>query len=105
MTRFIVTRQYVKYKGKLYQKGELLPPNFTERDRCRNIYPSRIGTTEVDDIKKEVKEEVTKTPIVTPQAISASTKGTNNADNTVSTNKPLTGTHPVQAVQRKSISK
>lgn len=49
MQRFIVTRQYIKYKGTLYKKGELLPPEFTERDRCRNIYPSRIGTIEVPD--------------------------------------------------------
>jgi hypothetical protein len=45
--RFIVTRMWVKHKGQIYKTGELLPEDFTELDRFRNVYPGRIGMTEV----------------------------------------------------------
>lgn len=80
MQRFIVTRQYIKYKGTLYKKGELLPPEFTERDRCRNIYPSRIGTTEVPDSEEKTEGiDVLKTPIT----------GTTSAKGVTSARRPL----------------
>lgn len=80
MQRFIVIRQYIKYKGVLYKKGELLPPEFTERDRCRNIYPSRIGTTEVPDLEEKTEGiDVLKTPIT----------GTTSAKGVTSARKPL----------------
>lgn len=80
MQRFIVTRQYIKYKGTLYKKGELLPPEFTERDRCRNIYPSRIGTTEVPDSEEKAEDiDMLKTPIT----------GTTSAKGVTSARKPL----------------
>ena len=83
MRRFIVTRQYVKFKGKLYNKGELLPPEFTERDRCRNIYPSRIGTVEIEE-----KTEENSAPM---QGLS---QGTNSGVKPLSSNTPITGTKP-----------
>lgn len=49
MTRFYVCRHYIKWKGHLYKKGELLPEEFTDHDRVRNIYVSRIGKMEVED--------------------------------------------------------
>lgn len=49
MLRYFVCRHYIKWKGKLYKKGELLPENFTDHDRVRSIYSSRIGRTEVPD--------------------------------------------------------
>ena len=80
MQRFIVTRQYIKYKGTLYKRGELLPPEFTERDRCRNIYPSRIGTTEVPDSEEKTEGiDVLKTPIT----------GTTPAKGVTGARKPL----------------
>lgn len=97
MVRFVVTRQYVKHKGILYKKGELLPPNFTERDRCRNIYPSRIGTIEVaEEVKAEEPEKVTEVKAATP------VKGAISAAKTVNGGKPITGTHaPVRALSSK----
>lgn len=80
MLRFVVTRQYVKYKGKMYKKGELLPPEFTERDRCRNIYPSRIGTTVIVDSSAPTEEV---------------SQGTTSAAKPLSSNTPITGTKPV----------
>ena len=47
MLRYYVCRHYIKWKGKLYKKGELLPENFTDHDRVRSIYSSRIARKEV----------------------------------------------------------
>jgi len=47
MQRYYVCRHYIKWKGKLYKKGELLPENFTDHDRVRSIYSSRIARKEV----------------------------------------------------------
>lgn len=49
MKRYFVCRHYIKWKGQLYKKGELLPENFTDHDRVRNIYSSRIAIKEVPD--------------------------------------------------------
>lgn len=92
MQRFIVTRQYIKYKGTLYKKGELLPPEFTERDRCRNIYPSRIGTTEVPDVEEKAEEvDVPKTPITGTTSV----KGVTSARKPLSSVNKNTGTKSV----------
>lgn len=92
MQRFIVTRQYIKYKGTLYKKGELLPPEFTERDRCRNIYPSRIGTTEVPDREEKAEEvDVPKTPITGTTPV----KGITGARKPLSSVNKNTGTKSV----------
>lgn len=49
MLRYYVCRHYIKWKGKLYKKGELLPENFTDHDRVRSIYSSRIARKEVEE--------------------------------------------------------
>ncbi len=100
MQRFIVTRQYVKYKGVLYKKGELLPPDFTERDRCRNIYPSRIGTTEVSESRVEEPPTAvpTSVPNVTPKVTTVkalSSVGSNSAAKPLSSPLSNTGTRTV----------
>ena len=59
--RFIVLYQWVKYKGKMYKAGELLPPEYTNRDRYRFLYPSRIGL-------KPVTVAVESAPIVVAEA-------------------------------------
>lgn len=48
-TRFKVARKWVKWKGKVYYEGELLPPNFTEKDKYRNIYSRRLIKVEIPD--------------------------------------------------------
>lgn len=57
--RYMVTRRWIKHKGKIYRKGELLPEDFTRHDRFRNIYPSRIG---VVDVTEPEVPEVPKVP-------------------------------------------
>lgn len=54
MKRYYVCRHYIKWKGKLYKQGELLPPEFTDHDRVRNIYVSRIAVKEVPDEVSEL---------------------------------------------------
>ena len=49
MLRYRVTRQWVKHKGKMYLVGELLPVEFSEREKFRNIYSSRIASVDVPD--------------------------------------------------------
>lgn len=66
----------------MYKKGELLPPEFTERDRCRNIYPSRISTIAVADTSVPTNEV---------------SQGTTSAVKPLSSNTPITGTKPTNA--------
>jgi hypothetical protein len=47
--RYKVVRLWVKYKGRVYRAGELLPEEFNHHDRFRLIYPSRVGLVEVPD--------------------------------------------------------
>lgn len=63
-TRFKVTRSWIKHKGVLYRAGELLPVEFTLRDKIRNLYPSRIGVVEVP-----TPACATNTPPATPVTI------------------------------------
>ncbi len=48
-TRFKVARKWVKWKGRVYYEGELMPPNFTEKDKYRNIYSRRLIEVEIPD--------------------------------------------------------
>jgi len=48
-TRFKVARKWVKWKGRVYYEGELMPPNFTEKDKYRNIYSRRLIKVEIPD--------------------------------------------------------
>ena len=63
--RYMVTRRWIKYKGKIYRKGELLPEDFTHHDRFRNIYPSRIGVVDVPKVPEvpEVPEGAQVDPV------------------------------------------
>ena len=49
MKRFKVIRKEVRYKHKTFHLGEFLPEGFTERDKYRTLYPSRIAEVEVPD--------------------------------------------------------
>lgn len=51
MKRYFVCRAYMKWKGKMYYKGDLLPENFTHHDKARSIYNSRIGVCDVPEEK------------------------------------------------------
>lgn len=57
MTRFVVIAKEVKYKGKMYLLGDYLPPKFTEKERFRQLYPSRIQAVEVPDSPVESTKE------------------------------------------------
>lgn len=69
MKRFFVCRAYLKWKGKMYYKGDLLPISFSHHDKARSIYNSRIGEC---DVEEELTEDLFKeqsaipTPITTP---------------------------------------
>lgn len=68
--RFKVTRLWVVHRGKRYNEGDLLPVEFTERDRVRNIYTRRIGQVEVPDEVKDLippQEPVDVPEVITPQ--------------------------------------
>lgn len=80
MTRFVVIAKQVKYKGKMYNVGDLLPPNFSEKERFRLLYPSRVGTVEV--------AEETKTAV-------KSQKADNKAETSKPSVKPPTGTKAI----------
>ena len=54
--RFKVARLWVVHKRQRFNEGDLLPEEFTERDRVRNIYARRIEQVEVPD------EELNPTP-------------------------------------------
>lgn len=107
MKRFYVCRHYLKWKGKMYKKGDLLPENFTHHDKARSIYNSRIGECEVPDVIEEVKDtsaesHVTEGSLEEPKVTEtvppteASNKGTQVADEQpkpkFNFNLPLTGT-------------
>lgn len=47
--RYKVTRGYVRFGKKVFFAGELMPPEFTERDKMRNIYSRRLVRVEVDE--------------------------------------------------------
>lgn len=50
--RYYVTRLWIKYDGRIYRAGELLPEKFNHHDRFRNIFPSRIGLVELTETSK-----------------------------------------------------
>jgi len=79
--RYFVCRAYIKYKGKLYTKGELLPKTFTHHDKARNVYNSRIGLCEVE-------EEFAEDSLKVPSPITEPLSGIGNADE-VKENLPL----------------
>ena len=80
MKRYFVCRHYIKWKGQLYKKGELLPENFTEHDRVRNIYSSRIASKEVPDEQPRTSPS-NKAPSTEEgvEATTSSEKGTTSA--------------------------
>lgn len=47
--RWKVVRKWVIFKGNLYKEGDLMPVEFTDRDRGRNIYSRRLIQVEVPD--------------------------------------------------------
>lgn len=110
MQRYFVCRAYLKWKGKMYYKGDLLPENFTHHDKARSIYNSRIGKCEVPDEKVNPVSTPASTPVGTPltgqPAVSPSSapvsnttqqnnvqQGVNSADGTPKFNfgAPITG--------------
>lgn len=79
MTRYKVIRKSVRWNKHTYHVGEYLPESFTEKDKYRVLYPSRIQ-------KEEVKEPVQK-KTVQPKA----SMGTKNAESTPAAPLKTTG--------------
>lgn len=55
--RFKVIRQHVKFKGKLYCVGDVLPENFTEREKFRCTFPSRVAVLTPEELEQFLKAE------------------------------------------------
>lgn len=49
MVRYQVIRKDVRFGKRTYRKGEYLPESFSERDKYKVLYPSRIAKVEVPD--------------------------------------------------------
>lgn len=90
--RYRVKFKYVKFKGVMYQAGELLPSTFSEKDRFRNIYPSRIEQVDVEEPDKE--EGVQEIPPATPSTPPVNGANDNTSKEIITPNKPLTGSNP-----------
>jgi hypothetical protein len=96
MKRYYVSRHYIKWKGKLYRKGELLPPQFTHHDKARNIYSSRIGVIDLEDeAPKESSFAATGSEKNTPSQIPAAPKIPGAISGAV--NASIKGTSPAGA--------
>lgn len=59
MARFKVACKSIRWNRKTFHAGEYLPESFTEKDKYRVLYPSRI--IKVDEEVKETVEKVPKT--------------------------------------------
>jgi len=66
MPRFKVIRKSVRWNKQTYHLGEYLPETFTEKDKYRVLYPSRIAM---------VEDEPAKT-------VAVNSNGTKNAEDT-----------------------
>ncbi|HEY8401361.1 MAG TPA: hypothetical protein VIK89_08875 [Cytophagaceae bacterium] len=115
-TRFKVARKWVKWKGKVYYEGELLPPNFTEKDKYRNIYSRRLIKVEIPDeptplstnnetqLKQQIEQqEQQKEAVQGPQVVKEFKVDANNKSisdiKTVTTSvKPLSGRKPASRI-------
>jgi len=103
--RFIVLYQWVKYKGKMYCAGELLPPEYTNRDRYRFLYPSRIGLKPVTVAVKSAPIAVAEAPakVVETESVASEEKIAGEVKASPATN-PGTPQQLVRAVPTQGLS-
>lgn len=47
MIRYKVIAKEVRYKKKTYRLGEYLPDGFSEKDKYRLLYPSRVAAEDI----------------------------------------------------------
>lgn len=110
--RFKVTRLWIKHKGVIYRAGDLLPEEFTDRDKFRNVHPSRIGVAEVP-VESPVEppvviEDKAAAPIINSDATEvvketkpvSSVKGMEQAEVTKPSGKNTTGTNDRGALSK-----
>lgn len=65
--RFKVVGLWVVHKRQRYVEGDLLPEEFTERDRVRNIYSRRIQKVEIEDVvNDQTQSDTITTQVTTP---------------------------------------
>ena len=90
MERYQVKGKWVKHKGVMYDNGELLPEDFTERDKYRNLYSSRIVKVAIE-IPKVVEVANTETTTKTKKREKSTTtkaKSTKELENQSLTDAP-----------------
>lgn len=51
MIRYKVIRKSIRWNRQTYHTGDLLPETFSEKDKYRVLYPSRITSVEVKEVK------------------------------------------------------
>lgn len=61
MIRYQVTKGVMKYKRRPYVAGDLLPVEFSEKDRHRSTFPRRIVAVEVPDAAPVEKKAISAT--------------------------------------------
>jgi hypothetical protein len=125
MLRWQVIKGFVKYKGKVYYQGQLLPASFTDRDREHQVYSRRLIKVEIPDESSTLSkpaETIEKAPIDTakvaeipekveipPEKVDLlSEKGATPADTEKKIDIPPTGTKPtvhVTQIKNPSVSK
>lgn len=91
MTRFVVLRQSVRWKGVTYRKGELLPENFTDRLRYRLLYPSRVGPIQIDSLEGAETDETPETDISDNVNENSAEANSNEVTKTVESNISAAG--------------
>jgi hypothetical protein len=75
MIRYRVLHSYVKYQGIVYNSGDLLPEEFTARDRGRNIYSRRLVPVEIPNEPIAISTpEITKKPPIVTQVVAPITE-------------------------------
>lgn len=89
--RYKVVRLWVKYKGRVYRAGELLPEEFNHHDRFRLTYPSRVGLVEASDALLDTPMAPKAAEDTPTGDIEPPVEGTITPDNAIESTPPTSG--------------
>lgn len=103
MKRFKVIRKDVRYKRKTYHPGEFLPEGFSEKDKYRTLYPSRIIEVEVPDPVDVTTPSVAeqKKVVTEIKSMQASNEASVKVQPKATVNVPIRSTAPVNKNKNK----
>lgn len=82
MLRYTVIKP-IKYKGEIYEPGDLLPATFTKKDKERHLWSRRIIPIEVEEqeVKNEEPNMAVSEPIEIPETVDPSIEVNKIAEN------------------------